>query len=134
MLRYTSYTFDAQTQYLKVTPEPGGPGIYTGSSIGDDCGACAGYARPGQCYLIGVYLSPTVKEMLATYWVQEYVLAKAKVTLGTIRRFSKGVPLYGGATLDGDELITEGNKRIEELMKELRQDNYYSSGPLFYCG
>ena len=133
MLRYTSYTFDPNSQYLKVIPEPGFNTGYADPLYGDD-GRCGPYANHGQCYLIGVYLSPTVEEMLGTYWVQEYVLAKAKTVLGSIRGMFGSVQLYGGATIDGKELVAEGNERIKELMDELRKDNYYTPPPMWFIG
>jgi len=131
MLRYTSYTYDPYTQRLKIIPEPTGS-YRGGSAIGDDSSCCA--VRSNQCYMVGVYLSPTVEEMLSTYWVQEYVLAKAKTIIGTMRSKYGNNRLGDGTTIDGSAMLAEGNERIKELMKELRDDLYYNSGPLYYIG
>ena len=90
--------------------------------------------RSNQCYMIGVYLSPTIQEMLGTYWVQEYVLAKAKTVIGTIRSKYGNHRLVDGTTIDGSALLQEGNERIKVLMDELRKENYYSAPPLLFVG
>lgn len=128
MLRYISYTWDERTQYLKMTPEP----PLQAQSGGTCCSSSVmgGYAN--QCYLIGVYLEAPVTELLSTYFVREYVLARAKQTIGLIRSKFGGVTLYGGATLDGTALMQDGTARIEVLMKELRNDNYYTAPAAFF--
>jgi hypothetical protein len=84
--------------------------------------------------MVGVYLEAPVQELLASYWVREYVLARAKQVLGTMRAKYSNVSLYGGAGFDAASLLQEGSKRIEELMKELRQDNFYTAPASFFCG
>jgi len=129
MLRYISYTWDDRTQYLKMTPEPplalqqGGQCCGSNTIIG-------GYSN--QCYLIGVYIEAPVQELLSTYFVREYTLARAKQVIGNIRSKYGAVTLYGGATLDGAALTQDGTARIETLMKELRNDNYYTAPASFY--
>jgi len=130
MLRYISYTWDERTQYLKMTPEPP---LYAQDGGGGSCcnsSTMGGYAN--QCYLIGVYVEAPVQELVSTYFVREYTLARAKQVIGTVRSKFGGVTLYGGATLDGTALIQDGTTRIEALMKELRTDNYYTAPPSFF--
>lgn len=53
-------------------------------------------------------------------WAQRYTLACAKVLLGNIRSKYKTLPgPAGGAVLNGDALIAEGNKDKEKLEEEL---------------
>ena len=135
MLRYISYIWDAKTQYLKMTPEP--PKALQGKS--GCCGKAAsmdaiigGYSN--QCYLIGVYVEAPVQELLSTYFVREYALARAMQTIGNIRSKYGNVTLYGGASLEGASLIERGTARIETLMKELRNENYYVQPAGFFIG
>jgi hypothetical protein len=134
MLRYVSYTWDERTQYLKLHPEP--PIRMQADPNGDTCG-CDSTPMGGsgnQCYIIGVYLEAPIEELLSTYWIREYVLARSKQVLGTIRSKYTNVSLYGGASFDAASLLQEGTSRIEKLMDELRKDNYYTAPPSFYCG
>ena len=135
MLRYISYTFDPKTQYLKMVPEP--PKALQGRN--NCCGKAAsmdaiigGYSN--QCYLIGVYVEAPVQELLSTYFVREYTLARAMQVIGNIRSKYGNVTLYGGASLDGASLIDRGTNRIEALMKELRNENYYTAPPMLFIG
>lgn len=124
MLRYTSYQYDPMTQYLRVTPEPGASsGV--GSAVGDYT-ECCGKSSSKQCYIIGVYLSPSIEEMLSSQWVQDYVMAQTMLLLGRKRGKYANVTLYGGVTITGSELIQEANEKITKLLEELREKNYYS--------
>lgn len=135
MLRYVSYRFDAKTQWLQITPEP--PFNQMGSGLDDFEESCCGgsnLSRNSQCYIAGLYLEPTIQECLSEYWVREWVLARAMWTLGRMRSKFTGVTLYGGIQLNGDQLVQEGSKRMEQLLKELRQDLYYSAPAVFFIG
>lgn len=124
MLRYVSYVFDPYTQYLRITPEP----RYTLADTTSGCCNIGGlnYTAGRQCYILTVYVEPPIQECLSQYWVREFVLARAKTVIGQIRSKFSNNNIYGGVQINGDALIQEGNARIEVLMKELRQEGYYS--------
>ncbi len=128
MLRYISYQWDERTQYLKMTPEP----PLSQQNGGTCCSSSVIGAYNNQCYLIGVYVEAPVQELLSTYFVREYTLARAKQVIGNIRSKYGTVTLYGGATLEGSSLVQDGTARIETLMKELRNENYYTAPPSFF--
>lgn len=134
MLRYISYTWDERTQYLKLHPEP--PLNMQADPTGDTecCQSSPMGASGNQCYIIGVYVESPIEELLSTYWIREYVLARTKQVLGTIRSKYTNVNLYGGASFDAASLLQEGTSRIEVLMKELRNDNYFTSPAKMYVG
>ena len=134
MLRYVSYTWDERTQYLKLHPEP--PLHMQADPSGDTCGCDSSPmgVSGSQCYIIGVYLEAPIEELLSTYWIREYVLARSKQVLGTIRSKYTNVSLYGGASFDAASLLQEGTTRIEKLMDELRKDNYFTVMPQFFVG
>jgi hypothetical protein len=123
MLRYVSYSFNPKTQYLKVHPEP-----RTTSSTGctDGCSGASMSSFSKQAYIIGVKVEPPVEQMLSEYFVQEYVLALAMQTIGMIRSKFGNTTLYSGQTLNGDALYQQGTARIEQLMKELRDEFRFS--------
>lgn len=134
LLRNVSYTWDEHTQYLKIQPEPPINLQADAGSDGTCCDSAIIQSSHSQCYMVGVYLEAPVQELLSAYWVKEYVLARAKQVLGTMRAKYSNVSLYGGASFDAASLLQEGNKRIEELMKELRQDNFFTVPSQFFVG
>jgi hypothetical protein len=62
-------------------------------------------------------------ETLASYfvnWIQRYALAVSKMTLGEIRGKYESIPSPGGgAKLNGDALVANGQKELESLLEEL---------------
>jgi hypothetical protein len=138
LLRYVSYNFNPKTQFLKITPEPPFSQMGLTNQVGCGCNGQTGnnFSRNAQCYLAGLYLEPTVQEMLGEYWVREWVVARAMWTLGRIRGAFTGVTVYGGVQLLGEQLIQVGQQRMDQLLKELRQDYFYgpSPGSIFLVG
>jgi hypothetical protein len=129
MLRYVSYQFNPRTQYLKMTPEPANS--YSGAASG--CiGINSNIASANQCYIVGLYLEPPVEHLISSYFIKEYVLALAMITLGRIRSTFGGVTLFGGATLAGETLLTKGNEKADKLLAELRDEMRYSAPPSFF--
>ena len=132
ILRYVSYQFNPKTQLLKLMPEP------ANSTTFDSSSCCSGgqtiNPRSMQCYIVGVYLEPPVEQILSSYWIREYVLALAMTTLGRIRNTFGGVTLYGGATLQGADLVAKGEEKQKELLAELRDQLRYSAPPAFFIG
>jgi hypothetical protein len=112
-----------------MTPEPAYPGA---TNYAGDC--CDGpvIGSNSQCYIVGVYLEPPVEHLLSSYFIKEYVLALAMITLGRIRNTFGGVTLYGGATLTGQDLIAKGEEKAKELLAELRDQLRYSAPPMFF--
>jgi hypothetical protein len=127
MLRYVTYQFNPRTQYLKITPEPANS--YSDCNIS---GTGMSMSYHSQCYILGVYLEPPVENILSSYWIKEYVMALAMITLGRIRSTFGGVTLYGGATLAGTELLSQGNEKAKALLEELRDKMRYSTGGLAF--
>lgn len=62
-------------------------------------------------------------------WVKKYALAKAKVTLGGIRRKFAQFNSVGnvGISLDGPELVSEGKEEMDRLIEEI-DTNYAYEG------
>jgi len=133
MLRYVSYKFNPKTQYLKLIPEP--TNSYTDVASLTCCNTSTARTSVGfQCYMVGVYLEPTVESLLSSYFIKEYVLAQAMIVLGRIRSTFGGVTLYGGATLTGEQLLSKGEEKADKLLVELRDELRYSAPPSFFFG
>ncbi len=129
MLRYVSYIFDPKTQFLKVTPEPSWNSMGTSTQ----CGNCDDMNNGRQCWIVGLYTEPPIEQVLNEYWIKEWVLARAQYTLAKIRGKFQNIQLYGGVTIAGDALATEAKDTMDRLLKELRQDNYYTEPAMFFC-
>lgn len=86
---------------------------------------------PGSGMSIGIRYRSTLslEEISTNYWIRRYTLAEAKLVLGNIRgTFSSGIP--GGVdliTLNGPELIAQGEREKEQLMDEIKKQ----AEPLF---
>ena len=52
-------------------------------------------------------------------WVKKMTLAKAKTLLGNLRNTYSGINLPGGAQLNGDNLLQQGNSEQEALRADL---------------
>ena len=119
MVNYASYEFNPDNQWLKIIPEP-----YP----------VARETHGGRCYIIGAHVEKPLVELINKKWVQEWTKARIMETVGYIRAKFGNVTLYGGASIQGDTLVTMGREDITRLLKELRDDNYYAEPPLFFIG
>lgn len=115
MVNYASFDFNPDTQYLKITPEPW-PGINN------------------RAYVVGVRVEKPIEHIINKKWVHEWVRARTMETLGFIRSKYGNVTLYGGASIQGESLVSMGQTEMERLLRELRDDHYYTNPPLFFIG
>lgn len=120
MVNYASFEFNPDTQYLTIIPEP--------FPLGKDP------MRGTRFYVVGIYVEKPIKHLINKKWVQDWVLARSMETLGLIRSKFGNVTLYGGASIQGDSLVSMANSEKERLLKELRNDNYYSEPSMFFTG
>lgn len=96
--------FDERTQYMRITPQPG-----LGSSTTRFYGAISCYVeRP---------LSDIIKEP----WVYQYALAQTKIAIGNIRGKYTGTALFGGGTINYNNLLEQGLREKEALENKLYQ-------------
>lgn len=116
MVNYVSFEFNPDTQYLTITPEPY-PDIDS-----------------SRTYIVGVYVEKPLHELINKKWVQEWTRARTMETLGYIRSKFGNVTLYGGASIQGESLISMAITEKERLLKELRDDQYYTEPPMFFIG
>jgi hypothetical protein len=108
MFRAVTWQFNPKTQYLKIFPEP---------KVG------AQY-----CYLLGVYLEPTINEVINEEFVKNYSLGKALQIIGKIRGRYGAISMVGGATIGGDAAIAEGDRLVTEALADLRDRQRYDIG------
>ena len=113
------YKFDSHKQVLYLTPEPGGIG------------------RASFYGLIGAYVEKPVRDLVKEMWVYQYALALTKITIGRIRGKYGGTTLFGGGTLNYNELLQEGNQDKTQLEAQLYEGAPgLSDGnpPMFFVG
>lgn len=121
MVNYVSYEFNPDTQYLKLIPEP----------FPESVNSLGGAKR---CYVVGVYVEKPIEHLINKKWVQEWVRTRVMETVGFIRAKYGTVTLFGGANIAGDSLVSMAEKEKERLLKELREDYFYTEPPMFYIG
>lgn len=107
MLRYVTYQFNPKTQMLRIMPEP-------------QCNNCSSY-----CYIVGVYLEPPVKHIINEPFIKDWVYGRALQIIGKVRSRWGTVNLVGGANVNGDAAIQEGDRIIERAMSDLRDNPRY---------
>ena len=107
------FTFDPRTQRLKLFPEP---------------------LMPNQQFvgILGVHVERPIRDLVKERWVQRYALALSKIALGHIRGKFGSVTLFGGATIQGSDLMRQGEAEKEALEKELMENYGEVTPPLFF--
>jgi len=93
--------FDNRTQYLRFYPQP----KETSSFVG----------------VLECYVERPLRDIIKEKWVLEYSVALSKVMWGRILTKINGVNLLGGGTLNGGEILAEGNadkERLETMLME----------------
>jgi hypothetical protein len=67
-------------------------------------------------------------------WVENYALALTKIAIGNIRGKYMAMQLFGGGTINYNDLLAQGLKEKEELEKEL-MNGYGEAAPArFFLG
>lgn len=112
MFRNVTWTFNQKTQYLKIYPEPKYGSQY--------------------CYLLGVYLEPSIREILNEEFIKNYTYGQALKIIGKIRGRYGAISLVGGATIDGASATEEGEKIVTEALADLRDRQRYDIGQSIY--
>ena len=106
--------FDVRTQRMRLIPEPT-----------DDKGFIG---------VIGCYMERPVSDLLKERWVQQYSLALTKIAIGNVRSKYSGVTLFGGGSINGSDLLSQGLKEKETLEQELLNDVGEAELPMFFIG
>lgn len=107
--------FNPQTQMIKLTPEPtvvSGRGRYVG--------------------VLGCRMEKSIREMVQERWVQRYALALTKISLAHIRGKFGGVILFGGGSVNPQDLMTQGIQERDKLEEELMNGYGEAEPPVFF--
>jgi hypothetical protein len=108
--------FNARTQYMTILPEPMRNQNYYGA--------------------IGAYVEKPIRDLIAEPWVIFYVQALAKIAIGNLRTKYQGQVIFGGGTVNGNDLLNQGLKEKEELEKQLLTGQGFADvePPKFFMG
>jgi len=119
--QYYYFYFDPRTQYLKMMPDPSLQSV-TSRWFG----------------LIGCYVERPIKQLVMEPWVQQYSLALTKIGIAQIRGKFNGQSLFGGGTLNYQDLLSQGLQEKEKLEAKLTDKQTAGFGdaepPLFFVG
>lgn len=99
--------FNPKTQYMTILPEPMSNQNYFGC--------------------IGAYVENPIRDLISEPWVIFYVQALSKIAIGNLRTKFQGQVLFGGGTVNGNDLLSQGLKEKEELEKQLLTGTGFSN-------
>jgi hypothetical protein len=108
------FRFNPDTQMLKLIPEPNTSNVYFG--------------------LIGCKVQKPIRDLVSQLWVFRYTTALTKISIGHTRGKYGGTSLFGGQTVNYQDVMRQGEKEKDELEKEL-MSNYVDTDPVrFFVG
>ena len=115
-----SYSFDDRTQMLRMYPQPDASGSGT------------------RFYgVVACQVERPIRDVIKEHCVYQYSLALSKITIANIRGKYGAVNLFGGGTLNANDLLSQGLAEKEKLELALYEgapglgDN---EPPLFFVG
>jgi hypothetical protein len=98
-----SILFDERTQYMRMVPEPG-------------------LASSTQFYgVVACYVERPLQDIIREQWVYQYALALSKIVVGNNRGKYTNMQLYGGGSINFNDLLSQG---LEE--KKTLEDRLYN--------
>ena len=110
-------TYHRHTNILEVDPVPPTGGSLTVDGIT--------YDSPGFILIRAFMAEGEAADLYESVWMQEYVLALTKISLGRIRTKFANFTAVGsntGLSLDGDTLLNEGHAEKEALEEKLKSE------------
>jgi len=93
------FRFDDRTQIFRILPEPLENQNYYG--------------------VIGAYVTRPVYQLISERWILYYTLALTKIAIGQIRGKFGGMVIFGGGTLNANDILSQGINEKKELEEEL---------------
>lgn len=91
--------FDQRRQLLRIIPAP----------------------VPGSTYVgvVGCFVEKAIADLISERWVWSYALALTKIAVANARGKYQGMNLFGGGTINYNDILSQGLKEKDELEKEL---------------
>jgi hypothetical protein len=115
VLAQTPYIdFNQRQQLLRIIPAPNANSRYWG--------------------VVGCWVEKPVADLIMERWIENYALAITKIAIGNIRGKYQAMQLFGGGTINYNDLLAQGLKEKDELEKEL-MNGYGEAAPArFFLG
>lgn len=114
-------TFDPRTQYMVMYPPPRTPG--SGSRF---------YG------VVACHVERPLRDIIKEAWVYQYALALSKITVGNNRGKYQGVTMYGGGSINFNDILSQGLEEKKELEDKLFNGASPGFGdaepPMFFLG
>jgi hypothetical protein len=100
VLAQTPYVdFNERTQLLRVIPPPARNQRYLG--------------------VVGAWVEKPIKDLIMERWIEHYALAITKIAIGNIRGKYQSMQLFGGGTINYNDLLSQGLEEKKALEEEL---------------
>lgn len=110
--------FDERTQYMRITPQP-----KMGSSPSRFYGA------------ISCYVERPLADIIKEPWVYQYALALTKIAMGNIRGKYTGTAMFGGGTINFNDLLSQGiaeKNSLEDKLFNGASSGFGDSEPILF--
>lgn len=115
VLAQTPYVdFDPRKQLLRIIPSPNRDSRFYG--------------------VVGCWVERTIRELVQERWVYQYTLALTKITVGNIRGKYGSVQMFGGGTINYNDLLSQGLQEKKQLEEELMNGFGEVTPPRFFVG
>jgi len=97
-----SFVFDPRTQLLVFYPPPRTPG--SGSQFWG---------------VMSCYVERPLRDLIKEQWVYQYALALSKIAVGNVRGKYTGTTMFGGGSINYNDLLSQGLKEKDTLEQQL---------------
>lgn len=111
-----SIKFDPRTQYLVMHPAPDTARFYG---------------------IISCYVERPLRDIIKEQWVYQYALALSKMTVATVRSKYSGTTLFGGGSINANDMMSQGlaeRDRLEQKLYEGAPGLGDADPPMFFVG
>ena len=114
-------SFDPRTQYMTMYPPPRTPG--------------SGHRFFG---VVACHVERPLRDIIKEPWVYQYALALTKINIGNIRGKYQGVQMFGGGSINFNDILTQGleeKKNLEALLLTGASPGFGDADPpMFFVG
>ncbi len=124
LAREYEFRFNKDTQYLKIIPEP--PYTTTTTMCTTGCS--------NLCFIITCYVEKPIAHLLKERWILNYAMALTMISLGHIRTKFGTVTLFGGGSINGTDIMSQGLELRDKLEDELMNHFGEVIPPRFFVG
>ena len=116
-------TFDDKKQLLKLVPEPRLKSAGTINQVGERF-----------IGILGCYVERPIKELISERWIYQYTTALTKITIGNIRGKFTSVTMFGGGSINYNDLLSQGLDEKKTLEAELMEKHGEVAPIKFFVG